>query len=244
MSAGPVEKINRSIGDAVAGRIRDFERMQATRHVNYRARVEKRRHRMRIERGRHHDQPQVVTRTPRLTRERDCQIRVNGSLVKFVEDDRPEAGEQRIALQPGRQDPFRDDEQPSVWREIAIETNLPADFAAERPAAFRRYPCRDGARRKSPRLEQDDGTVDGKRRRHPSGLARAGRSRDDDGPRAPHIVDDAIEERVDGKRREHEFAFSLGWSLARLAPRSPSYAVSLATGTPTGQDTPVPPRPQ
>ena len=103
--------------------------------------------------------PQIVARAPGLPRQRDREIGVDAALVKLVEDDGAEVGEQRIALQPRGQDAFGDDEQPRVGAEAALEADLPADLAAERPAALVGDPRGDRARGDAPRLQQDDGTV-------------------------------------------------------------------------------------
>ena len=47
-----------------------------------------------------------------------------------------ELGQQRIGLQPCGQDAFGDDEQPRLGAEAALEAHLPADLAADRPAAL------------------------------------------------------------------------------------------------------------
>ena len=55
-------------------------------------------HRRRVERRRHHDDPQIVARPPGLPRQREPEIGVHAALVELVEDDGAEAGEQRILL--------------------------------------------------------------------------------------------------------------------------------------------------
>ena len=78
------------------------------------------------------------------------------------------AGQQRIGLQARGQDAFGDDEQPGRGAEAAVEADLPADLAAERPAALVGDPRRDRARRDAPRLQQDDAD---RRRRAPAARA-------------------------------------------------------------------------
>ena len=123
--------------------------------------------------------PQIVARAPRLPRQRDREIGVDAALVKLVEDDGAEVGEQRIALQPRGQDAFGHDEQPRVGGEAALEADLPADLAAERPAAFVGDARGDRARGDAARLQQDDRTVGRERRRNTRRLAGAGRGGDD-----------------------------------------------------------------
>ena len=158
----------------------------------------------RVERRRHHDDAQVVARAPRLARQRDRQIGVDAALVELVEDDRREIGEQRIGLQPRGQDAFGDDEQAGVGAEAAVEAHLPADLAAERPAALVGDPRGDRARRHATRLQQDDRAVGDQRRRDARRLAGARRGGDDRGPRAPDVIDDLIEERIDRERNRIE----------------------------------------
>ena len=110
-------------------------------------------------RRRHHHDAQVVARTPGLARERETEIGVNAPLVKLVDDDRAERREQRILLQPRRQDALGGDEQPRVGRELAVEAHVPADFAAERPPCSLRDAPGDRARRNAPRLQQQHRTV-------------------------------------------------------------------------------------
>ena len=174
--------------------------MQPAGHVDDRAVVEKRRHRARVDRRRHDDDPQVVARAPRLPRQRDREIGVDAALVELVEDDGGEVGEQRIALQPRGQDAFGDDEQPRVGAEAAVETHLPADLAADRPAALLGDARGNRPRGDAARLQQDERTVGGERRRNPRRLAGAGRGGDDRGARPPDAVDDLPEEVIDRKR--------------------------------------------
>ena len=60
-------------------------------------------------------------------------------------------------------------------RELAIETDVPADFRANGPAAFLRDPLRHRARRDTPRLQQQHAPAIDQRRRHSRRLAGAGR---------------------------------------------------------------------
>ena len=61
------------------------------------------------------------------------EVGVDAALVKLVEDEGAEAGEQRILLQPGGQDPFGRDEQLRVAVN-GVEPDLPSDLVAEGPA--------------------------------------------------------------------------------------------------------------
>jgi hypothetical protein len=112
--------------------------------------------------------------------------------VEFVEDDGAEVGEQRIALEARRQHALGDDQQLRAIGELALETDLPADFAADRPPTFEGDARRDGPRRDAPRLQQDDRAVGRERRRYARRLAGPGRGGDDDPARAPQVGDDAL----------------------------------------------------
>ena len=110
-----------------------------------------------------------------------AEVGVNAALVELVEDDRAEIGEQRIGLQARGQDAFGHDQQPRVAREPALEANLPADLAAERPAALvgdARAMARAATRRGCSRMT---GPSSSERRRHARRLAGAGCGGDDDG---------------------------------------------------------------
>jgi hypothetical protein len=89
---------------------------------------------LRVYRRRHDHDAEVVAGAPGLLRERDAEVRVDAPFVELVEDDGAKAGEQRILLQAGRQDPFGCDEQPGLVHEAAVEADVPAHFASEPPA--------------------------------------------------------------------------------------------------------------
>ena len=79
-----------------------------------------------------------------------------------------EVAQQRILLQARGQDAFGDDEQPRVGGELALEADVPADLAAERPAALVGDAPRHRSRRHPPRLQQHDAA---RRRRAPAARA-------------------------------------------------------------------------
>ena len=134
-----------------------------------------RRDRFRIERCRHHDDPQIRSRQPRLLRQREAEIGVHASLVKFIDDDRGDVAQQRILLEVGGQDAFGDDEEARVRGELPLETDVPADFAADGPAALVGDAPRHRSRRDAPRLQQQHAPAIDERRRHSRGLAGARR---------------------------------------------------------------------
>ena len=105
---------------------------------------------------------------------------MDAALVKLVEDDGAEIGEERILLEPGGQDAFGRDQQPCRLPKPALEADVPADLAADRPPAFDGDPARDRAGRDAPRLEEKDRAILDERRRHSRRLAGSGLGRHDD----------------------------------------------------------------
>jgi hypothetical protein len=94
--------------------------------------------------------------------------------VEFVEDDRLEIREQRVLLQARGQHAFGGDEQLRARAESLFQPDLPADLAADRPAALVGDALRDGTRGDAARLKQDQRAVVDQRRRNASGLAGSG----------------------------------------------------------------------
>ena len=165
------------------GRYADLERMQigpARRSTGQPPRYAATRRR--IDRRRHHDEPEIVARAPGLARQRQAQIGVNAPLVKLVDDDR--RGD------PGRADPaagarsgcLRSRRAAACPRvKLPIEPHVPADLAAERPAAARRRSAaRSPARPRAAAAAAARGPSRRQRRRHARRLARARRGRHDD----------------------------------------------------------------
>ncbi len=92
-----------------------------------------------------------------------------------------------------------------VWKPESsgsIEADLPADFAAERPATLARDARGNGPRRHAARLEQDHRSVVHERRRDARRLAGAGRGGHDGRARSTHVRNDASEIGVDGERNQ------------------------------------------
>ena len=157
-------------------RVFDGQRMSIARHADDGCVTKKRGDRLDLERRRHDADAEVVACEPRLPCQRETEIGVNASFVELVEDDGCEIRKQRILLQPCGQNAFGDDEQSRIAAEALFESNLPADFAADRPAPFLRNAPGYRARGHPPRLQEDDRTCVDERRRDARGLARARRS--------------------------------------------------------------------
>ena len=101
-------------------------------------------------------------------------------LVELVDDDGAEIGEQRILLEARGQNALGRHQQSRRRVKAALEPDMPAHFAADRPPTLERDPLRDRPRRDAARLEQDDRPVIDERRRHSGRLSRAWLRRDDD----------------------------------------------------------------
>ena len=200
---GARERRAHRVGHRRARLVAHLDRVRARLDLHDRAVVEEARDRSGVERRRHHDEPKLRARPPRLARERQRQVRVQAALVELVEHDRPEAREQRVGLQAPRQHALRGHQQPRVLREAPLEANLEAHLLAERPAVLLGDPPRDRARGHAPRLQQEDRPVGDERRRHARRLPRSGRRHEHEGARGPQHLGDAADVRVDGKRREH-----------------------------------------
>ena len=128
---------------------------------------------------------------------------MNAALVKLVEHNGAEVGEERILLQAGGKDPFGREQHAGVRREPSLEPDVPADQVAERPALLVRDPPGNRTSRQTSRLQHDRRPVNCERGRDPSGLAGARRSRQHESPLPPHQIDDLRKMIVDGKRRRH-----------------------------------------
>ena len=176
--------------------------MQRPRHTDNRCVVQKSRNRLDVEGRRHHDDTQIGASEPRLTREREAKIGMNASLVKLVEDDRGEIRQERILLEPRRQDPFGDDEQPRVAGGSLLESDVPAHFTPERPFPLFRNTPRNRARGHAARLQQNERTRVDQGWRNPGGLARAGRRREHHSAPARERVADVRDVLVNDQRGE------------------------------------------
>ena len=173
--------------------------METPGHFDDRTSAEERRDARGIERRRHHDDSQVGVRQPCLPAQREPEIGMNAPLVELVEDDRSEARQERVLLQPRREYALGRDENPGAIAELPFEPDVPADLAPDRPALLRRDPPRDRSCRDAARLQNDRRPVRRQRRRHARRLARAGRRREHERPIAPDRGDDVGKEGIDGK---------------------------------------------
>jgi hypothetical protein len=145
--------------------------MQAAGDGDHRTVVEKSRHRSRVERRRHHHDAEIFAGEPRLPGKREAEIGMNAALVKLVEHDDTEIGQERILLQARGQDAFGGDEQAGIGAESTLEPDLPADFVADSPRLLDGDSLGDGSRGGTPRLQQEYASGLGEERRNASALA-------------------------------------------------------------------------
>ena len=156
-----------------------------------------------VERRRHDQDAQLRSRQPRLSGQGKAEIGVHASLVELIDDERRDIAQQRIVLQIRGEDAFGDDEQPRVARELAIEADVPADLAADGPAALVGDSPRHRARRHPPRLQQQHAAAIDERRRHARGLAGARRGGQHRGAVAIERDTDVVERGINRQDRQH-----------------------------------------
>ena len=93
------------------------------------------------------------------------------SFVKFVEDDGAKSRQERILLKARRENAFGSDQQAGVGGKAMLESNLPANFPSDRPAALGGNALSDRAGSSATRLQQQDGATLDQRWRNACGLA-------------------------------------------------------------------------
>ncbi len=159
------------------GHIADVERIQGARHVDDRTIIQKCRHPTGVERCRHHDDPKIRSCGRRLPGQREAEICVNAPLVELIENDGAKLRQERIGLQPRGQNTFGGQQHARVRSELSLEAHLPSDFPADGPALLARDSSRDVARGNPARLQHDDRSINGQRRRNSRRLASSRRGR-------------------------------------------------------------------
>ena len=128
------------------------------------------RDRLGVERGRHHDDDQVVAdRLPDLSQQGDGQVGVQAPLVELVEDDRADAFEERVGDELPVEHPLGLDDQPRLRPDPPLEPDLIADLLADPPAVLLGDPVRRRPRGDPPGLEQHDLRVRGREQTRPGG---------------------------------------------------------------------------
>ncbi len=101
---------------------------------------------VRVERGGGDDQFEVGPQVGlHISEHGQCLIDMDGSLMKFIEDDGTDVIERRVALEPPVEDSFGHDEQAGLLADATFHPNLIADRSAERPMVFGGDTGSDGA---------------------------------------------------------------------------------------------------
>jgi len=138
-----------------------------------------------VERGGHHQQPQVGAQG-RLHVQRQGEAEVTGQVafVELVEQDRADAGQLRVVLDQPREDAFGDHLDAGGGTDPGFEADVVADGPADLLIPLRRHELRGGARGDPPWFEHHDAPALQprrleQRRRYLGGLAGAGRRFED-----------------------------------------------------------------
>ncbi len=126
--------------------------------------------------------------------------------MEFVEQHRGDAIQFRIIENLAGENPLGDDFDAGGARDLGTETDAVADGFADPLAKRMRHPLGAGARRDPPRFQHDDLFAPGpgrieQRKRHPRGLASAGRRDQHRRVVAVERLRQIVQHGVDGKRR-------------------------------------------
>ena len=160
----------------------------------------------RIERGRHHDDREVLPSPfTNLTKKGESEVGLEAALVKLVENDGRDPVEEGVVLNPPEQDAFGHHLETRPRRAPALEAHAVADLLADLPAALLGDAKRRSSRGDSSRLEQKNLSRLSvsrfeKCRRHTRCLARPRRRDEHERTALRDVRDDAIEIRIDRKR--------------------------------------------
>ncbi len=106
IAAGLRGSLDHSIRDSCSWPVDDLHRMKSAAPLDrctFRLPAEISLNGLRIDRRRHHDDPQIVTSLRCLPQHRQSQIRIDRALMELIEYHCPEPAEQRVRLQTCRQ---------------------------------------------------------------------------------------------------------------------------------------------
>ena len=173
--------------------------------------AEQRRHRPRVQRGAHHDNPQVgPQRLPQSDEQAEDEVHLQRSFVKLVEHHGSDRIEDHVAHESPQHDAGRLHDEPRVTADARLEPYLITDFTPRLTTAKVGNLSGHGAGCKPPRLEehhlQFPRQVVEHRCRHEHRLARARRCRDDHGATARCLhdrVENGSDRKVGGKCGRH-----------------------------------------
>ena len=169
--------------------------------------VEKRAHRIGVERGRHDADAEIRPRAgAQRAHQRQRQVAGDVPLVELVEHDRGHAGQRRLRQQAAQQDPLGDEANARVGPRPVLEAHRIADGLAGGLTQLGGDALGGQARRQPARLDDDDLAAARigeprveQRARHARGLAGAGRRLDDHRARRAQRGDDLGQLAVDRK---------------------------------------------
>ncbi len=123
-----------------------------------------------VEGRRHRQERELRTRLAlHAANQGEREVGEESALVELVEQHGADPLEERVALQALDEDPLGDEEDPGVTRGVALETDLPADFAPERPPLLVRDPPGGRPGGDAARLEDENLPTAGEARRRESG---------------------------------------------------------------------------
>ena len=119
--------------------------------------IQIRRHRLRIQRGRHHHHRQIrPVCLLQMFHQRQRDIAEQVPLVELIEDHCPDVLQCAIILKPSQQNALRDKANASPHARVVIKPNLIPDLSAELPLTFPSHPRRHRAGRHPPGLQHHD----------------------------------------------------------------------------------------
>ncbi|MNQ89265.1 hypothetical protein D3C85_1045670 [compost metagenome] len=140
--------------DGVAAQIKGLHREHPPLCLDDRRAIEQAGHPSDVQRGRHDQQPQVVSQHRlALPRQGQAQIGVQAALVEFVEQDRADALQPRIVENHAGEDALGDDFDPRLGPNPALKPGAIADRASRLLAQGRRHPVRRSSRRQPARFQ-------------------------------------------------------------------------------------------
>ncbi len=166
--------------------------------------AEERRDPVRLDRGRHRDEREVLAqRRAGLDEHGEEEVGVDLALVHLVEDDGAHARQLRVALETAQERAGGDELDEGLLAHLPLAAHGEAGHAADRlPEKAGEAACR-GPRGDAPGLGDDDPAAqgDGERGRHERGLPAARRGLQDGGAPGPHRPHELLQALGDGQWR-------------------------------------------
>ncbi len=208
----PAHGSRRISGDRLALRLVEMARLHGkdpARRIDHWRIAQMGRNPRGIERGRHHQNFQIVAQAPLdVEGERQAQVSIERAFVEFVEDHQPRSGQLWIRLQPPGQYALGDDLDPGSGRDPPFKPYRVADRLPDLLAQRLRHAVRGIARGEPAWLQHDDlaapepGRIE-KLQGHARRLARTGLGHEQgggpQGQRLGQLRDDAIDRKIHGR---------------------------------------------